>query len=134
VRPDIVFGADIIAGFPTEDEAMFENSLALVEDCGLTHLHVFPYSARKGTPAARMPQLKGPVIRERAKRLRDAGERRLLAHLDAQQGKRLTVLSERGGMGRAPDFTAVQLNHDPEPGLLIDITVAGHDGRRLIAR
>jgi len=87
LRPDIVFGADLIAGFPTETDAMFENSLKLVEDCGLTYLHVFPYSARKGTPAAKMPQVPGPVRKERAARLRAAGEAALDRFLDAQVGR-----------------------------------------------
>jgi threonylcarbamoyladenosine tRNA methylthiotransferase MtaB len=133
LRPDIVFGADIIAGFPTEDEAMFENSLALVADCGLTHLHVFPYSPRKGTPAARMPQVAHPVIRERAKRLRDVGAARLGQHLDRQVGRELTVLTERGGIARTEDFTAVRLPEDFPPGELHQLAMTGHDGHKLIA-
>ena len=96
-RPEIVFGADIIAGFPTETEAMFARSLDLVAECGLTHLHVFPFSPRPGTPAARMPQLPGPVIKERARRLREAGAAALAAHLAAEVGARRRVLTERGG-------------------------------------
>src|SRR5690606_20019459 len=87
LRPDVVLGADVIAGFPTEDEAMFANSLALVEDCGLTHLHVFPFSPRPGTPAARMPQVDGRAVKERAARLRQAGDAALAAHLAAEQGR-----------------------------------------------
>ncbi|MFN3605866.1 MAG: tRNA (N(6)-L-threonylcarbamoyladenosine(37)-C(2))-methylthiotransferase MtaB, partial [Cypionkella sp.] len=94
LRPDIVFGADIIAGFPTETEAMFENSLRLVQDCGLTFLHVFPYSARKGTPAAKMPAVKGPIIKDRAARLRAAGDAALQQHLAAQLGKTHRILME----------------------------------------
>ena len=103
-RPDIVFGADLIAGFPTETEAMFENTLALVEDCGLTHLHVFPYSPRPGTPAANMPQVEAALVKDRARRLRLAGDAALCRHLEAQLGRTLRVLTERGGMARAEDF------------------------------
>ncbi len=133
LRPGVVFGADIIAGFPTEDEAMFENSLRLVEDCGLTHLHVFPYSPRKGTPAARMPQVAHAAIRERARRLREAGTTRLARHLDRQVGSALHVLTERGGTGRAEDFTAVRLPQDFPPGELRMLAITGHDGQKLIA-
>ncbi|MCB2122046.1 MAG: MiaB/RimO family radical SAM methylthiotransferase, partial [Rhodobacteraceae bacterium] len=107
LRPDIVFGADLIAGFPTETEAMLENSLKLVEECGLTFLHVFPYSARKGTPAARMPQVRGPAIRDRAARLRQAGDAALLRHLAAQRGKVHRILTEGPRIGRTEQFTEV---------------------------
>src|SRR6185437_13953092 len=130
VRPDIVFGADLIAGFPTETEAMFENTLALVEDCGLTHLHVFPFSPRPGTPAARMPQLASGIARERAKRLRVAGEKALRRHLDAQIGKTLTLLSERGGIARAADFTKARIS-DIAPGQMLESKIIGHDGETL---
>jgi threonylcarbamoyladenosine tRNA methylthiotransferase MtaB len=133
LRPEIVFGADIIAGFPTEDEAMFENSLRLVEDCGLTHLHVFPYSPRRGTPAARMPQVAHPVIKERARRLRNAGALRLVRHLDQQTGRHLDVLTERGGIGRAEDFTPVRLGQELPPGEIHRLAVTGHDGQKLMA-
>jgi threonylcarbamoyladenosine tRNA methylthiotransferase MtaB len=133
LRPEIVFGADIIAGFPTEDEAMFDNSLRLVEQCGLTHLHVFPYSPRKGTPAARMPQVSPAVIKDRARRLRETGALRLGRHLDAMHGRQLTVLTERGGMGRAEDFTPVRLPGDIPPGELRSCTITGHDGHKLLA-
>ncbi len=129
-RPDIVFGADMIAGFPTETEEMFSQTLALVHDCGLTHLHVFPFSPRPGTPAARMPQVAGDVAKARAARLREAGEQALARHLEAQQGKILDLLVERGGMARAADFTLARA-----PGLaaggLIKARVTGHDGRAL---
>jgi threonylcarbamoyladenosine tRNA methylthiotransferase MtaB len=133
LRPDVVFGADIIAGFPTETEAMFAHSLDLVDACGLTQLHVFPFSPRPGTPAARMPQLDRTVVKERAQRLRDKGEAALRAHLDAQVGHRRRVLTERGGIGRTEQFTAVRLNSPVEPGIFLDLTVTGHDGRQLQA-
>ena len=113
LRPEIVFGADLIAGFPTETEAMFQNTLALVEDCGLTHLHVFPFSARPGTPAAKMPTVAPEIVKARAQRLREAGAAALRAHLAAQTGKVLTVLTERGGTGRTEDFTRVKIGDVP---------------------
>ena len=131
LRPDIVFGADIIAGFPTETEDMFRRSLELVDDCGLTHLHVFPFSPRVGTPAARMPQVGRAVAKERAARLREKGEAALAAHLSRQVGKTLRVLTERGGLGRAEDFTAVRLEPGIRHGDLIDVEISGHDGREL---
>ncbi|MGU3384075.1 tRNA (N(6)-L-threonylcarbamoyladenosine(37)-C(2))-methylthiotransferase MtaB [Methylobacterium sp. D53M] len=132
LRPDIVLGADLIAGFPTETEAQFARSLDLVAECGLTHLHVFPYSPRPETPAARMPPVAPDVIRARAARLREAGAGALRRHLDAQVGRRLTVLAERGGVGRSVDFTAVRLAADEAPGTFHSIAIAGHDGARLI--
>jgi threonylcarbamoyladenosine tRNA methylthiotransferase MtaB len=133
LRPDVVFGGDIIAGFPTETEDMFERSLALVDDCGLTHLHVFPFSPRPGTPAARMPQLRGDVIKERARRLREAGEAALRRHLESEVGSARRVLTERGGVARTEQFTPVRLNAPLEPGLILDLVIGGHDGRQLIA-
>ena len=130
LRPDIVFGADLIAGFPTETEAMADNTLRLVEDCGLTHLHVFPYSPRDMTPAARMPQVAPAVRSARAKSLREAGERALVRHLDAQVGKRVEVLAERGGVGRAHDFSLVA-SPGVEAGEMIEGVVAGRDGMKL---
>ncbi len=132
LRPGIVFGADIIAGFPTEDQAMFLNSLRLIEDCGLTHLHVFPYSPRRGTPAARMPQVPHGEIRDRARRLREAGAQRLHQHLARQVGRRLSVLAERGGIGRAEDFTPVRLAAESAPGALHRLAITGHDGHKLL--
>ena len=131
LRPDMVFGADIIAGFPTETEDMFAMSLDLVEACGLTHLHVFPFSPRPGTPAARMPQVARDVVKRRAELLREAGAARLAAHLDAQQGKTLRVLTERGGMGRAEDFTPVRMGAHAA-GEIMDVTIIGHDGTALL--
>ena len=133
LRPDIVFGADIIAGFPTETEAMFQNALALVRDCGLSFLHVFPFSARKGTPAARMPQVRGEVIRERAARLRVAGDAALRAHLDAQVGRVHRVLTEGPRLGRTPQFTEIAFARDMPEGTLLTVSAQGHDGARLIA-
>jgi threonylcarbamoyladenosine tRNA methylthiotransferase MtaB len=133
LRPDIVFGGDIIAGFPTETEAMFARSLDLVEECGLTHLHVFPFSPRPGTPAARMPQVRREVVKERARRLRERGEAALRRHLDAQIGATHRVLAERGGIGRTEHFTQVKLTPALEPGEIVDLTMTGHDGRQLFA-
>jgi threonylcarbamoyladenosine tRNA methylthiotransferase MtaB len=133
LRPDIVFGADVIAGFPTETEAMFANSMALVDDCGLTHLHVFPFSPRPGTPAARMPQLPRAVVKERARRLREHGEAALRRHLDAEIGAARRVLVELGDRGRTEQFTAVKLASSAEPGTLLTLTIAGHDGKELLA-
>jgi threonylcarbamoyladenosine tRNA methylthiotransferase MtaB len=133
LRPDMVFGADIIAGFPTESDAMFENSLALVEECGLTFLHVFPFSPRKGTPAARMPQLPGPVIRERAARLRAAGDLALAAHLAAQQGIEHQVLIEAPDMGRTAQFTETRFTVPQTVGAIISARIVGHEGGQLLA-
>jgi threonylcarbamoyladenosine tRNA methylthiotransferase MtaB len=133
LRPDVVFGADIIAGFPTETEEMFARSLDLVDECGLTQLHVFPFSPRPGTPAARMPQLNRAVIKERATRLRGKGEAALRTYLETQIGSRRRVLTERGGIGRTEQFTAVRLAAPIEPGVIFDLTIAGHDGRQLHA-
>ena len=131
LRPDMVFGADIIAGFPTETEEMFAMSLDLVEACGLTHLHVFPFSPRPGTPAARMPMVARELVKERAARLRAAGATRLADHLRAQAGKTLRVLTERGGMGRAEDFTAVRTG-GMGPGEIIELKISGDDGTALL--
>jgi threonylcarbamoyladenosine tRNA methylthiotransferase MtaB len=133
LRPDIVFGADLIAGFPTETEDMFRRSLDLVEECGLIYLHVFPFSPRPGTPAARMPQLQTATVRERARRLRDAGALALRRHLEAEIGARRRVLVESEYSGRTEQFTAVKLPAASSPGTLVECTVAGHDGRHLLA-
>ncbi|WP_417771460.1 tRNA (N(6)-L-threonylcarbamoyladenosine(37)-C(2))-methylthiotransferase MtaB [Stappia sp.] len=142
MRPDVVFGADIIAGFPTETEEMFENTLAIVDDCGLTHLHVFPFSPRKGTPAARMPQVGRALVKERAARLREKGEQALKAHLDAEVGRTRQVLVEREGLGRSEQFTQVEFSpldlpqgHSGlEPGGLVSLEITGHTGRHLIGK
>ncbi|MBV9394733.1 MAG: radical SAM protein, partial [Methylobacteriaceae bacterium] len=133
LRANLVFGADLIAGFPTETEAMFEDSLRLIEECGLTHVHAFPYSPRPGTPAARMPQVAPAVARTRAGRLKEAGAAAFARHLQAQLGRRIGVLAERGGRGRAEDFTPVQ-TPGGEPGALIAGEVIGHDGDALLLR
>src|SRR6266508_290680 len=133
LRPDVVFGGDIIAGFPTESEDMFARSLDLVDACGLTHLPVFPFSPRPGTPAARMPQISREVIKDRARRLREKGEAALRRHLEAQVGARRQVLIESGELGRTEHFTRVRLAAPMAPGLVVDVTVAGHDGRQLLA-
>jgi threonylcarbamoyladenosine tRNA methylthiotransferase MtaB len=132
IRPEIVFGADIIAGFPTETEAMFENSLKIVEECGLTHLHVFPFSPRKGTPAARMPQVDGAAIKARAARLRAAGAAAYRRHLDAQVGSTQEILVERPGLGRTEGFTLAAIDTGA-PGQIVTAGIAGHDGERLVA-
>jgi threonylcarbamoyladenosine tRNA methylthiotransferase MtaB len=133
LRPDVVFGADLIAGFPTESEEMFRNSLALVGDCRLTHLHVFPFSPRPGTPAARMPQLPRDVVKERAQRLRERGAQALRAHLDAEIGARRRILTESHDTGRTEHFTQVLLATPVEPGRILNLKIAGHDGRQLLA-
>ena len=133
LRPDVAFGADIIAGFPTESEDAFARSCDLVDACGLTQLHVFPFSARPGTPAARMPQLDRALIKERAARLRETGEAALVAHLDREIGARRRVLTERGGTGHTEQFLTVKLAAPVAPGLILDLPIAGHDGRRLLA-
>jgi threonylcarbamoyladenosine tRNA methylthiotransferase MtaB len=133
LRPDIVFGADMIAGFPTETDEMFENSLALVEECGLTHLHVFPFSPRPGTPAARMPQLARAIVKERAARLRGHGALALRRHLDAEIGATRRVLIESHAQGRTEQFTPVLLAAPAEPGSIVELKIAGHDSKQLLA-
>jgi threonylcarbamoyladenosine tRNA methylthiotransferase MtaB len=131
LRPDVVFGADLIAGFPTETEAMFENSLRIVEECGLTFLHVFPFSPRKGTPAARMPQVAGPAIKERAARLRARGDAMLRDYLAAQTGAAVEVLMEKNNIGRTPQFAEIEVAGEGQPGAFARVRVRGDDGRRL---
>ena len=133
LRPDIVFGADIIAGFPTETEAMFERSLDLVEECDLVHLHVFPFSRRPGTPAARMPQVAPAAIKERAQRLRQKGSAMLGRHLQSEIGANRRVLVETADIGRSEQFFLVQLAQGAEPGSIREVAIAGHDGCRLLA-
>jgi threonylcarbamoyladenosine tRNA methylthiotransferase MtaB len=133
LRPDMVFGADIIAGFPTETEEMFTRSIDLVQDCGLTFLHVFPFSPRKGTPAARMPQVRGPEIKERAARLRAVGDAALAAHLAAQVGATHRVLMEGPRMGRTEQFTEVAFGSDQPEGQIVAARIAGFAGESLCA-
>jgi threonylcarbamoyladenosine tRNA methylthiotransferase MtaB len=133
LRPDMTFGADIIAGFPTETEAAFENSLKLVEDCDLTWLHVFPYSARQGTPAARMPAVKGPLIKERAARLRAAGAQQVAVHLAAQVGRTHHILMESPRMGRTEQFTEVTFDTDQPVGQIVTATITGQADNTLTA-
>jgi threonylcarbamoyladenosine tRNA methylthiotransferase MtaB len=130
LRPDIAFGADIIAGFPTETEEMFARSQDLVEACDLTFLHVFPYSPRPGTPAARMPQVAGEVIKQRAKRLRVVGEAGLQRRLAAEVGSVRRVLIESGRQGRTEHFIPVAISGEP-PGAVRMLAMKGHDGARL---
>jgi threonylcarbamoyladenosine tRNA methylthiotransferase MtaB len=130
LRPDIALGADIIAGFPTESEAMFARSQDLVEECGLTFLHVFPYSPRPGTPAAKMPQVHGGEIRERAKRLRATGEAALRKRLASEIGRTRQVLIESDRQGRTEHFLPVAIAGEV-PGAVMALTMTGHDGARL---
>ncbi|MGH6839323.1 MAG: tRNA (N(6)-L-threonylcarbamoyladenosine(37)-C(2))-methylthiotransferase MtaB, partial [Methylocella sp.] len=116
-----------------ETDAMFENTLELIADCGLTHLHVFPFSARPGTPAAKMPPVAAEIVKARAKRLRETGDAALRGHLDSQTGKALLVLTERGGTGRTEDFTRVRVGEVP-PSQIIDVIIEGNDGKMLDAR
>ncbi len=132
IRPGVVFGADIIAGFPTETEAMFENSLQLIADCGLTFLHVFPFSPRQGTPAARMKQLDRALIKQRAARLRASGENALQATLAGEIGKTRAVLVEKPGFGRTEHFIPVAITTGA-PGDIVPAQIAAIDGKTLVA-
>jgi threonylcarbamoyladenosine tRNA methylthiotransferase MtaB len=133
VRPEVVFGADIIAGFPTETEAMFENSLRLVDECGLTWLHIFPYSARQGTPAARMPQVDGTAIRDRAARLRAVGAERVAAHHREMQGRQVRLLIERPDLGRTEGFAQTRVVGRQTPGAVVAARVTGQADGLLLA-
>ena len=130
VRPEAAFAADLIAGFPTESEAMFQNSLRLVDDAGLSRLHVFPFSPRTGTPAAKMPQLPRAAIKERAARLRQKGEAALKSRLDGMKGSRHMVLAERGGIGRTPCFAPVEIG-EVAHGTFLPIAITGRRGEHL---
>ncbi|MFT6090783.1 tRNA (N(6)-L-threonylcarbamoyladenosine(37)-C(2))-methylthiotransferase MtaB [Sulfitobacter sp.] len=132
LRPDMTFGADIIAGFPTETDAMFANSLKLVDECDLTWLHVFPYSARQGTPAARMPAVNGAVIKARAAQLRDAGAQQVAKHLNAQQGVNHRILMESTVMGRTEQFTEVHFAQAQIEGSIVAAKITNHDEIRLL--
>ena len=133
LRPDMTFGADIIAGFPTETEEMFNNSLRLIEDCALTWLHVFPYSVRNGTPAARMPQVAGQNIKRRAAALRAAGAQQVRQHLAAQRGTTHRILMESPRMGRTEQFAEVTLSADQPEGEIITAQITGMLGETLTA-
>ena len=133
LRPDMTFGADIIAGFPTETEEMFANSLALVRDCDLTLLHVFPYSARPGTPAARMPAVNGAAIKDRAARLRAAGDAQVSTHLAAQIGRTHHILMESPRMGRTEQFTEVTFATDQPESRIVTAKITGHSMTYLTA-
>ncbi len=131
VRPDIAFGADLIAGFPTETEAMFENSLRLVDECGLAYVHVFPYSPRPGTPAARMPQVDRAVIKDRAARLRAKAKEALHRHLTARVGAEMAAIVEKPGFARGDDFSPISLAAPARPGAFIRVRITGVDGDAL---
>jgi threonylcarbamoyladenosine tRNA methylthiotransferase MtaB len=131
LRPDVAFGADLIAGFPTETPAMFANSLDLIDSCGLTYLHVFPFSPRPGTPAARMPQVAPRLVKERAAKLRQRGAVALADYLAAQQGRECEVVIERPGLGRTPGFAQLQLKAAAPTGALLQARVIASDGKRL---
>lgn len=133
LRPDVTFGADLIAGFPTETEAMFQDTLDIVDACDLTYLHVFPFSPRPGTPAARMPQVASATIKQRAARLRAKGDARLQQFLAKQVGREVDVLMERPNIGRTPQFAEVRFEEPAAIGAIIRTTIAGTDGRRLLA-
>jgi threonylcarbamoyladenosine tRNA methylthiotransferase MtaB len=132
LRPDIVFGADLIAGFPTETEDMFAHTLDLVDACGLTYLHVFPFSPRQGTPAARMPQVDRRLVKTRAARLREKGEAAHARYLDRLEGTRIELLMEREDVGRTPHFAEVRIDRKAAIGTFHWATLGRHDGRRLI--
>jgi threonylcarbamoyladenosine tRNA methylthiotransferase MtaB len=133
-RPDVVFGADLIAGFPTETDAMFENSLAIVGECGLTYLHVFPFSPRPGTPASRMPQVERAVVKERARRLRALGEARLAAFLAGEVGSTRDVLVETDRGGRTEHFAPVKFAQSMTPGAIVRARMTGRGPAHLVAR
>lgn len=130
LRPDIAFGADMIAGFPTETEEMFANAASLAEEMGIAHLHVFPYSPRPGTPAARMPQLDRGLVKERAARLRDSAQKLHTAHLTSMVGTRQTILVENNGMGHTENFSLVDAS-GLAPRDLVTVTITGHNGKNL---
>lgn len=131
-RPEMVYGADLIAGFPTETDEMFENTLSLIDECGLTHLHVFPYSPREGTPAARMPQVDRHIVKQRAEKLRKAGEKAYQSHLQRLQNSKHMILVERDGIGRTEDFTLTEID-GALAGTIVNGLIIGQDGDKLIA-
>ena len=131
LRPDISIGADMIAGFPTETDTQFENSISIIDECGIDFLHVFPFSPRPGTPASKMPQVDRGLIKERASQLREAGARAYQRHLEGKIGETFPVLVERSGVGRIPHFTAALTGEFPQ-GEIIDMQITGHDGKYLV--
>jgi len=131
VRPEVTFGADIIAGFPTETNKMFENSLKLVTECNLTWLHIFPYSARVGTPASRMPQVNGQKVKERAKELRELGSSQVSKYLTSQVGLQHKILMENETLGRTEQFAEVQFKTPRKPGIIISAKINSFENHRL---
>jgi len=131
VRPEVTFGADIIAGFPTETDKMFENSLKLVTECDLTWLHIFPYSARVGTPASRMPQVRGQKVKERAKELRALGSSQVSKYLTSQVGLQHKILMENETLGRTEQFAEVQFKTPRKPGIIISAKINSFENHRL---
>jgi threonylcarbamoyladenosine tRNA methylthiotransferase MtaB len=132
LRPEVALGADLIAGFPTESDEMFRRSLDLIAECGLAFVHVFPYSPRPGTPAARMPPLPGGVVKERAATLREAGEVALAAELSSRIGSETEVLIEREGLGRAAFYAAVRFSAQYREGSIRRMRIVDRSGRNLI--
>jgi threonylcarbamoyladenosine tRNA methylthiotransferase MtaB len=133
MRPEITFGADIIAGFPTETDEHFESSVNLIKDCGLTWLHIFPYSPREGTPAARMPQVNGNQIKRRAAILRDLGTKQIKSHLSSQLGKDHSILMENGYMGRTEQFTEVKFDKEQTEGSIVLGKITDANEKQLFA-
>ena len=133
MRPEITFGADIIAGFPTETDEHFENSVNLIKDCGLTWLHIFPYSPREGTPAARMPQVNGNQIKRRAAILRDLGTKQIKSHLSSQLGKDHSILMENSYMGRTEQFTEVKFDKEQIEGSIVLGKITDANEKQLFA-
>ena len=131
-RPEITFGADIIVGFPTESDAMFQKSLELISECNLTWLHVFPFSIRNGTPASRMPQVNGEIIKVRAKKIRSFGQAQVQKYLDYSVGKNHEVLIEGKGKGRTETFAQVLLDPQLKPGTIKNLISSGHNGSELL--
>lgn len=134
LRPDVVFGADIIAGFPTETDVMFDNTLRLVDEVGLTYLHVFPYSARKGTPAAKMPQVPGDIRKARAARLRAAGESQLAVYLASQIGKSASAVVEKPHLARTEHFALVELDQPCELGSVVEASIGNACEKKLYGK
>ncbi|MEO0543476.1 MAG: tRNA (N(6)-L-threonylcarbamoyladenosine(37)-C(2))-methylthiotransferase MtaB [Pseudomonadota bacterium] len=132
LRPEAAFSADMIAGFPTETDAMFDNALSIVDECGLSKVHAFPFSARPGTPAAKMPQLDRALVKQRAAALRAKSDSVWARHLDKFAGGLFTALIENGGVGRIEDFTPIRVSGNLPAGLLVPVTVSGHDGDMLV--